>query len=181
MLVFFSLLITATWTSAYRFWDEWAECPARCIPKGTKNIGGVPMNWAIATTYFLVTQYASYTLQLGEQIVGRARSLRRKTRDADEEIVRRVKGRPVIFIIYKCIRALMVAWRFYNWSEFVELLEMMTWFLANCYWVSTNRAAAAWVFNTSDSGKAERAKEDEWGFGQIVPLFLLSGCAYILA
>jgi hypothetical protein len=62
----------------------------------------------------------------------------------------------------------------YNWSEFFELLEMMVWFLANCYWVSGNRAAAKWVFDTSADGRKERAKEDEWGFGQIVPLFLLS-------
>lgn len=174
MLIFFGLLMAATWMSAYRLWDEWADCPAHCIPKGTENIGGVPMNWAIATTYFLVTQYASYTLQLGEKIMGRARTLRRKTRDADRAIVERVESRPIILSAYKCVRACMVAWRFYNWSEFIELLEMMAWFLANCYFVSENRATAKWVFGTSSSGKRERAKEDEWGFGQIVPLFLLS-------
>jgi hypothetical protein len=174
MAVFFGLLMAATWMSAHRDWDEWADCPARCIPKGIQNVGGVPIAWAIATTYFMVTQYSSCAMQLGEKIMGRATGLRKRTRDVDKGLRARLKSRPILLKAYKVLRLVLVSWRFYNWSEFFELLEMMVWFLANCYWVAGNRAAAKWVFDTSADGRNERAKEDEWGFGQIVPLFLLS-------
>jgi hypothetical protein len=47
------------------------------------------------------------------------------------------------------------------------------WFIANCYFVAQTRYAAGDVYGYSLVGLKERAKEDEWGFGQIVPLLLL--------
>jgi hypothetical protein len=173
MLVFLGLLMAATWHTAYGLWDDWASCPARCIPKGRNNMGGEPLAWAIASTYFLVTQYTSYAMALGERILGRAEALRTRTRKVDDAVEERLKEIPVVLLMYKGVRGLAVVWRFYNFSEFFELLEMMAWFLANCYWVSQNREAAKDVFGNSTRGKKERAREDEWGFGQIVPVLLL--------
>jgi hypothetical protein len=55
-----------------------------------------------------------------------------------------------------------------------ELLQMMAWFSVNCYWVRGNRDAGEEVRGNTIAGEKERSKEDEWGFGQIVPLVLLS-------
>jgi hypothetical protein len=163
MLMFFYLLMIATWASAYREWDNWAHCPARCIPKGRRNVGGEPLAWAIATTYFLVTQYSTYTMQLGEKIMGRATFLRKSARDADKGITTRLQKRPILLATYKVLRFAVLAWRFYNWSEVCELFQMIAWFSVNCYWVRGNREAGKEVFGNTITGEKERAKEDEWG------------------
>lgn len=178
MLVFFCLLTTATWASVYREWDDWADCPARCIPKDRQNLGGEPLAWAIATTYFLVTQYSAYAMQLGEKIMGRATFLRKKAHNADKGITTRLRKRHTLFDIYKLLRFAVLTWRFYNWSEVCELLQMMAWFSVNCYWVRGNREAGEEVFGNTIAGEKERSKEDECGFGQIVPLVLLSRFFY---
>lgn len=173
MLVFLGLLIAATWHTAYGLWDEWASCPARCIPKGRSNMGGEPLGWAVASTYFMVVQYTSYAMAIGERILGRAKTLRNHTHKFDDAMTKRLKASPAALLMYKAVRGLAVLWRWFNFSEFIELLEMMAWFLANCYWVSQNRAAAEDVFGHSAQGRKERAREGEWGFGQIVPVLLL--------
>jgi hypothetical protein len=124
MAVFFGLLMAATWMSAYRDWDEWADCPARCIPKGIQNIGGVPMAWAIATTYFMVTQYSSYAMQLGEKIMGRATVFRKRTRDVDKGVRTRLKDRPILLKVYNLLRAVLVGWRFYSTRSKVSVLKL---------------------------------------------------------
>lgn len=173
MITFMMLLMAATWTSAYALWDDWADCPARCIPTGRHELHGVPFKWAIATTYFLVSQYLSYTLQLGEKIMGRAENLRTRVCDIDKSAQAYLKTSPMLRKVYKILRIVGLSWRFYNFSEFFELIEMMAWFSVNCHWVSQNRQAASSVFGYSSQGRKERAKEDEWGFGQVVPVLLL--------
>jgi hypothetical protein len=49
----------------------------------------------------------------------------------------------------------------------------MGWFIVNFYFVAETRYAVGDVYGHSLVGLQERAKEDEWGFGQIAPLLLL--------
>jgi hypothetical protein len=173
MLIVMGLLMAATWQSSYRLWDDWANCPARCIPTGKRDLGGQPLKWAIASTYFLVTQYSFYAMNIGEKILGRAENLRARTRRANKKVELSLKNYRVILILYRRLCNIAMGWRYYNFSEFIELLEMMAWFCANCYWVSQNRALAKDIFGNTESGRKELAKESEWGFGQIVPVLLL--------
>ncbi|KAF2631136.1 hypothetical protein BU25DRAFT_224915 [Macroventuria anomochaeta] len=78
MMVLFSLLMAAVWITAYHFWDDWARCPARCIPKGTESFRDTPFHWAIASTYFLITQYGSFMMLSSEQFWGHFKALRDK-------------------------------------------------------------------------------------------------------
>jgi hypothetical protein len=167
MATFMVLLMAATWTSAYGLFDEWAACPARCIPTGRDELYGETFRWAIATTYFLVTQYSSIT------IVGRAETFRRNIRELDNSTQSWLRDLPALREMYKVVRNIALLSRFCWFSEILELLEMLAWFIVNCYWVFQNRQNAASVYGTSRKGLQERAKEDEWGFGQIVPLLLL--------
>jgi hypothetical protein len=173
MFAVWCLLLAATWTTAYREWDNWASCPARCIPRGGKNLGGTPLGWAIATTYFLILQYGAYALVLGEKTLGRATYLRGRIRGFNDVAERRLEAHVVLLNIYKVGRFVAVGWRFLFFSEFFDVLETLAWFAANCYWVVGDRRAAEQVFGDSADGIKQRAKENEWGFGQIVPLLLL--------
>jgi hypothetical protein len=99
MLVVMGFLMAATWQSAHRLWDDWANCPARCIPTGRNNLGGQPLKWAIASTYFLVTQYSFYAMSIGEKILGRAETFRACTRRAHEKVESSLKNHRVILIL----------------------------------------------------------------------------------
>ena len=47
------------------------------------------------------------------------------------------------------------------------------WFSVNCCFVSQSRAHGEEVFGPLPEGRGERRKEDDLGFGQLVPLLLL--------
>jgi hypothetical protein len=172
MFVMWCLLITATWTTASREWDaDWAACPVRCIPSGRNNLGGPPLAWAIATTCFLVLQYGPYFVMLDEAKLRRATLVQGRIRAFNNEVGTRLAGYVILLKIYDIIRCIAVCCWYWICSEFAELLESTVWFIANCYWVVGDRALD--VYGDSALGKKEQAKENYWGFGQIVPLLLL--------
>jgi hypothetical protein len=80
---------------------------------------------------------------------------------------------PFAVASYRIARIISLSLRYLLFSEFVEVSEMLAWFIANCVFAFQNRAIAELVFGDSEMGRKERAKEDEVGFGQIVPLLLL--------
>lgn len=144
------------------------------IPAGTANLGGIPLRWAIATSYFLISKYAFWTMQIGEKIVyGRATRLRQSCHGMSEALRKHLEKRTSTQSLYLVLRKVAMAWRYFTFSAFTELLDVLAWFAANCYFVAGNRALGEWVYGTSSRGRQERATEDDMGFGQIVPLFLL--------
>ncbi|KAF2998503.1 hypothetical protein E8E13_003822 [Curvularia kusanoi] len=173
MIVFLGLLIAATWITAHRLNDDWYGCPMRCVLQQSRGLGGVPLNWAIASTVFLITQYFSIMLQIGERIIGRANSLRARVRSIDRCLTQRAEAHAYVAIVYRLLRSGIGGLRFYYFSEFVMIIEVMAWFIANCVFAAQNRAASHDVFGYSSEGVRERHKEDDLGFGQIVPLLLL--------
>jgi hypothetical protein len=173
MLTFFGLLLAAIWITAFSLWDDWAGCPVRCIPKGTKNLSGVPFQWAVASTCFLVTEYTTYLMLFSEQILGPFQDLRTKCHTQSESAQDRLADYPRGSMIYRVCRKVALWARYLYFSELWDLTTVMAWSATNCVFVAQNRALSERVFGPSVEGRKERGKEDELGFGQIVPLLLL--------
>ena len=113
-------------------------------------------------------------MQLGEKVVGRAEYIRGRFNTVSWNVQTRLQNaQPFARIAYRITRIFALTLRYFLFSELIAVLEMLAWFIANCVFALQNRAAAGWVFGSSQQGKQERAKEDEVGFGQIVPLLLL--------
>jgi hypothetical protein len=127
------ILMVATWQSAYNRWDDWANCPTRCIPVGRNNLGSQPLKWAIASTYFFDHTVLVLHNKCWRKDLGTRQSPRSRTRRANERVETCLKGYPVVLIMYKGLWGFALGWRYHNFSEFVELTEMMAWFYPNCY------------------------------------------------
>lgn len=66
------------------------------------------------------------------------------------------------------IRKAALIWRFWSFSDVTELVTMLAWFVANTYWTWQDKLAGYRLMN-----QKEWTRENEMGFGQIVPLVLL--------
>ncbi|KAF2750511.1 hypothetical protein M011DRAFT_244853 [Sporormia fimetaria CBS 119925] len=172
MFAFLVLLLLTTWITAYRAWDDMYECPTTCVPLGVQELGGPPLGWAVATTYFLVVEYSQYTMQIGERLVDPHRSVRRWARNrsavADGTLRRRLAMWPAIIAIIRMLKRIGVLLRFWSFSEVTELATMLAWFSANFYFTIEDKKAGATLMSA-----LEWRRETSMGFGQIVPLVLL--------
>lgn len=172
IFIFFGLVLTVTWITAYEEWDNMYECPATCVPKGVKELGGQPLGWAVATTYLLVVSYTQWSLQLGERIFDQDKTVRRwcrvKSANFDEALQRRLHHLPTVIKIWKGVGKLALLWRFWLFSDATELATMLAWFIANCYWTISDKLVGYEILSDE-----EWRRENEMGFGQIVPLVLL--------
>jgi hypothetical protein len=172
IFVNFVLLLIVAWVTASREWDYMYECPASCVPRGLSRLGGPPLGWAVATTYFLVTGYGEWALQLCEQLLDHDRTLRKqagiRTGAVGEMLGRRLRNRPIALRICQALRKVALIVRFYTFSQAIELLTVLGWFIANCVWTIQDKIAGYNILT-----KEEWRSENAMGFGQIVPLVLL--------
>ncbi|KAF2871775.1 hypothetical protein BDV95DRAFT_48875 [Massariosphaeria phaeospora] len=156
MLVFFALLMAATWQTAGAAWDDMYDCPAACVPRA---VGGSPLAWAVGTSYLLVSLYTLYLAQIGEKVFGR-----------HARVDALLNGPPPKSpsVPYRVVRSAALALRFWIYADVTELLVMLLWFGLNCWWAFANRAAGQALM-----GAGEWRRENQWGFGQLVPMLLL--------
>lgn len=172
MFVFFVLLIAANWATASRHWDNMYDCPAACVPRGVENFGGTPLAWAIASTYFLVNGYAQWAMQLGEKVLDQEKVVRRKVRvlvaGTEEALRRQLKDYPTMVKLCRAMRLVALSLRFFAFSAATELLTMLGWFAVDTYFTVEDKMAGYQILSDK-----EWRRENEMGFGQIVPLVLL--------
>lgn len=171
MFVFFVLLLVTTWKTVYQQWDDMYACPARCVPRGTSQLGGPPLGWAIATTYFLTTTYFLYTIQLGEKILGRQARIRAWATRPSDTLQKRLEFSPKTLGFTRFVGHAVLAWRFWVFSVATELVVVMAWGYANFVWTLPDRADGRRLMK--EYSNQEWTKENQMGFGQIVPLLLL--------
>ncbi|KAF2010043.1 hypothetical protein BU24DRAFT_414484 [Aaosphaeria arxii CBS 175.79] len=169
---FFVLFLTVTWMGADRDWDNEFGCPVKCASHNVKDFGGQPLGWAIAITYLLFTGYTFYALQLGEALVDRNKTVRRwiiaKWSSVDDKVTRRIARSSILLKLFHGLKTIAYAWRMYVYSDAMELLTMLGWYTANLYWlIEDKKEGSRWM---SDE---QWTIENEYGFGQIVPLVLL--------
>ncbi|KAH7130407.1 hypothetical protein B0J11DRAFT_523121 [Dendryphion nanum] len=113
-----------------------------------------------------------YSMQIGEKILDREKRVRLWARvrgsGMDGVISKRLEHRPNLRFFYRRIKQGAVLWRFYAFSATLELAFMFIWFGANIYWIVVDKLdAKTWMFDK------EWKRENDWGFGQIVPVVLL--------
>jgi hypothetical protein len=172
IFAFFVLLLAGQWVTAFKDWDNMYECPAACVPSGVKELGGQPLGWAIATTYFLVAGYSQWTMQLGEKLLDREKVIRRRARvfasNTDRVLSRRLEHYPKTLGLIRSTRKAALIWRFWTFSDVTELVTMLAWFIANTYWTWQDKSAGYGLMS-----QKEWTRENVMGFGQIVPLVLL--------
>lgn len=173
IFAFFVLLLAGQWVTASRKWENMYECPAVCVPVSLKELGGQPLGWAIATTYFLLTSYSFSAMQLSENILDREKVCRMRVRvflaNTDRDVSRWIGNHPKTLGMKRGLRNIVLIWRFWIFSDVTELVTMLGWFSVNTFWTWQNRLSGYRLMSSE-----EWTRENEMGFGQIVPLVLLS-------
>jgi len=119
MMAMFGLLMAAVWITAPQLFEDWVSCPVQCIPMGPQHLHGSPFRWAVASTYFLITNYGTFLLLFTEQLWGPFETLRNRVHQHTAKLPRFVQsfGRWTRYVYY---------------SEIWTLVEAMGWFIANC-------------------------------------------------
>lgn len=174
------ILLYAWWVSGYRYWFDSFGCPAACVR--ALDRGGESLDWAVV---FFVLVLRSYPVALiGTSTTVRAVWLSRvRHRLIDHRACEAVGGGTtgcsggggkgggdsVVSRAWSACRrcVLLPVWYFFS-SETENVLEQIGWFIITVYWTAVDRAHGHTVL---DEEQIEH--ENEWGFGQIVPLVLL--------
>ncbi|KAK1752819.1 hypothetical protein QBC47DRAFT_349733 [Echria macrotheca] len=173
-------------------------CPAACLdPRHNRDdVSGVPRIWMIVNLFYIFYNYPVAILMLVRQFRlcwmdkvsskhihnGEAyRNLKlhfsacRTTLMMTRPVARMFSAdvlREIARSFWKCLVYLvaciaLVIWDFLS-SELIGFAEVIVWVGLGINWVRMDRGAGHELM-----GDEEKEKEDLWGFGQLVPLFLL--------
>ncbi|KAF2199159.1 hypothetical protein GQ43DRAFT_127767 [Delitschia confertaspora ATCC 74209] len=164
------LLLGGTWLASYRYWDSSFDCPARCVPWSPKTWGGESMGWGIFSMLALLVGYTLGIIGLVE--VGRERSVGAGAKTwldrKDAVVTISLQNCGPILRAYMAMRGGLRWLRILLVSELTDLISMVAWFGAGCFFSLNDRYWGKRLMT-----KAEKKKEDSTSFGQLVPLFLL--------
>jgi hypothetical protein len=161
MLVLASLLLYCVTISGYQDWYDELGCPVLCIKtrlqQGELTYGGIPLLWLIVN-YILI--FYDYIIS----IAGAFPSARRKILHPIYRQIQHTPSRRRSLSSWLCAMLAFLV------SDLVESLLGIAWFALGLLWLVQDRNRARWQGWMSD---------DEWrslgtfGFGQLVPIFLL--------
>ena len=150
------LLLYCSWISGYSEWDDEFRCLTSCT-KGFPK-GGVPQKWMIVNFFLIFWSYPPSMLLL----IPRFRKYWIDT--PRKKLFPEQSQQPALSSKYNVFQYI---WYFLA-SETEGVLEQGVWFALGVYWTVTDRREGHSAMEAH-----EAKKEKEWGFGQMLPLFLL--------
>ncbi|KAL7621944.1 hypothetical protein AAE478_007444 [Parahypoxylon ruwenzoriense] len=169
MCIMAGMLLYVTYISAYLDWYEVWNCPAACTIPYEK--GGEPMQWAIANFVLILYSYplSMFTLwQAGRRAwvsKWRHHLIDKSSLEAPGHTVPWGKDRGWLYRITK--GSFLCVWYLLS-SDLETVLEQMAWHAIGYYGLFTARVSGQDLMTES-----ERDEENGFGFGQLVPIFLL--------
>jgi len=179
MVVLAVLLVYVSYLSgAYNLYDN-LNCPMKCLANMKK--GGTPLQWTIVNTFFVLWSYPPAIVQNIPIVLRIWLRLRGKIQQWHDDVLRgpnsRLKANAVLKEIYLLLAyAIIWGWNFFA-SEFETVLEITGWFLYGVIGVIKDRNLAKtcqFPDGTPCMSQDEWEKQNQFGFGQLMPLFLLA-------
>ncbi|KAK0651134.1 hypothetical protein B0T16DRAFT_442686 [Cercophora newfieldiana] len=190
------LVWASVWQGDENLYDRF-QCPAACLKSSDDGKGGEPKKWMVVNIFYVVYNYPVALFMLSRRLrqwwVDRA-SLRIHRiaflDDLGDRVVRGLRSvlmrvdlpagrtlsvsaalgasiwraRPISFLIRWIPHCL---WTILS-SELLGFVEVVVWFSLGLWWVRGDRDYGHKLMD-----EAQRQTEDSWGFGQLVPWFLL--------
>lgn len=157
MCVVAVLLFYASWVTGYAFWYDVPRCPAICTLHGPR--GGLPARWMAVSFFYILWTYPIAIFMLFRYLrIWWIDHMRDKVIGKDDVPDFRSKGPRFVFLFI---------WYYFS-SEIICVLEVCVWFSLGIWWLQMDRVVG---HNAMDP--LERIAEGTWGFGQLLPLFLL--------
>lgn len=136
-------------------WDESYNCPVRCL---RTTPGGVPRRWMIANYFLLIWNYFDSVLPVfrgGRKAMENLTSAIQRTRERWWKIL------------------LQWTWDILD-SSTMELALQLGWFGYGVWALIVDLKWGSWFFGGANGGcPVVPNAEEDWGFGQILPLCLL--------
>lgn len=184
--IFVAALMYSWYYSGYSYWNDSFSCPAACVDDLEK--GGEPMQWAIAYFVLVLRAYPLALLSMsttvraswlvryrhrfidhracnescGESKEGNHRDEGNRS-SVLERVVRALRRMGRIGKVY----VFLPLWYLFS-SETEAVLEQVAWYIIAVYWVTVDRDHGHSIMD-----EEQIHEENNWAFGQIVPLLLL--------
>lgn len=164
-----ALLLYFSYIQGYYKWWDMYDCPAACAIGRRK--GGEPRRWMIANFVLIFYEYSISLFMLWRR--GRKSWLEHlRHRIIDTKSLPPDQQSKVWMeedtLIWKITRVLFLSIWYFESSETSGVMVQTVWHVLGYYWLITDRYWGHLVMEQS-----EQDKENELGFGQLVPLFLL--------
>lgn len=178
MLLLATLLLYNSYVSAFEAWDNNLNCPVKCIRPlvSSDTIGGQRLTWLIVEYVLVLTDYPVAIFCVLERPTRlfreRCRPMYKSLLDPKLSCPRRWLNRTIV--------GLVMFWL----SDLESMIDGIVWFVLGMYWLINDRNfVKGAIFDTNTwqpvvptlkvMPQEEWEKLGSFGFGQLVPLFLL--------
>jgi hypothetical protein len=168
MVVMATLLMYTSWVAGYEYWDSELDCPAKCTLRG--NRGGSRQKWMGADFFYVLSNYPLHIFMLIRKFRihwiddVRPRLLDGVSQPDNRRNLSMWEKGPLLLRLFG--RVCLCIWYFLS-SELIAFVEVLVWYGLGVSWLFKDRKAGHAIMK--DSGA-----EMKWGFGQLVPLFLVA-------
>lgn len=173
MVILAALLLYCSYISGYYDWYGEMPCPALCIKdqlQGNRSsLGGLPLKWTIVNFVLVLSSYPFY-------IIATFPIARQAIRDLFRARFERLTNKNNWGTSARRLNYGLCCFAFFWFSDVEAVLELVAWFALGLYWTIGDRQR---VRSLSYPNGQPIISNPEWdslgsfGFGQMVPLFLL--------
>jgi len=163
MLLLAAGLIAVSIFTAHQYDYDYFSCPAEClIGELSSNIGGIPMRWMIVSIVFICTDYPGAIVAICDWNSWEFPSIKKFYNSRNGVLKLILKS--AWFFVYDIY-----------WSDDFSIGGLVAWFGLGMYWAISDRITGHQVIAYGiEQGGQEGQSENEWGFGQFLPMFLIS-------
>ncbi|KAI3600517.1 hypothetical protein WG66_001738 [Moniliophthora roreri] len=159
MVLQLGLLLYAAVIQGDQYWDDSYTCPLTCFEQEQeRQLGGIPEKWMVINIVLPIWSYGaailrSFSLLWNLWVFWR------------DELKSRISDGPVRRIVG-------FIWSFLD-SAALELASETTWFALGIHWIKEDRRWAKRYFGGVYDCPEVSNTEEDWGFGQILPMLLV--------
>jgi hypothetical protein len=172
----FALLARVSYIQGNQDWDDSYGCPVRCLSENVRDIGGPPSQWMVANfvllAWTLIDSIALLFKRTREQLKGlyvdiKGALINRELLLRGLETLNMMVSTIYCLAAYACVimRLLLIVYSSITFNVTVEI----GWFILGAVFLFQDRRWARGYF--AEKGES---LEDQWGFGQIFPLAMLT-------
>lgn len=175
MVILAALLLYCSYVSGFSDWYDQMNCPALCIKNqlqaNKSNLGGCPLQWMIVNFVLVLSSYPFY-------IIGTFPVLRQLIRDFFRPRFESLKNKDNCSTPIRWLNYGLCGFVAFWFSDLEAILELIAWFALGMYWTIGDRYRIRSPATSFPNG-TPLISDSEWnllgsfGFGQMVPLFLL--------
>ena len=156
--------------SASKFWYDYYACPTKCFPHSVSSWDGEQKSWAIASIVLLVYSMFLALIQLYPALGSIWINRRTFIISRDEHFRQKIEGVLYVQAPYNVLRFI------FAWMWFILASKFTNAIAIPIVWYTMAITSIAQILRKGHSQMVleEIEKETRWGFGQVIPIVMLS-------